>query len=63
MKSHANHDFHDDFETSEFRQRDRRRQRDYDRHEWKRAHYEAEDSEEEPPGFQSPPESANGNSV
>lgn len=45
MKPHSNHEFHDGFETSEFRQRDRRRQREYDPREWKRTGYQEEDDD------------------
>jgi hypothetical protein len=63
MKSDPNRDSHGDFETREFRHRDRRRHRDdYDRREWKRANYEEEDSDETRE-FRPPPESTSGNSL
>lgn len=47
MKTHSNHEFHDGFETTQFRQRDRRRAREYDRREWKRIDYQEEDDDTE----------------
>jgi hypothetical protein len=63
MKSHSNNDSHGDFETREFRHRDRRRHRDdYDRREWKRANYDEEDRDETRE-FRPPPDSTSGNSL
>jgi hypothetical protein len=62
MKSHSNHGSHGHFETTEFRQRDRR-PHDYDRNEWKRANYEEEEPESEPRESPPVPESTSGNSL
>jgi len=57
MKSHSNHNIHHDFETREFRHRERRRQRDdYDRREGKRINYEEEEGRDETREFKAPPD-------